>query len=392
MTELNPKASSAFARDVYDLTKQQSLEAALKLLNKKYQGNLDFSEDVLLKAKTGGPWMIKCRTAFGFFLVGKGALEGNAIILFRGTQYLADWLTNGNFSVSRNVSGKPVHDGFNLTFKTMEPKLKEFMGTIMGKNITQIHCIGHSLGGALATICADWIRSSYGIKPYLYTFGSPRVGFMGFADYCTRQVGQDRIFRAYHKTDIVPWIPIWPFIHTPITGRDYYLPSPGIMPGAEYHDMDRYIKSVDGKEWLTLSAMHVEQKTESGILHWLRSVSPVGLTITAMEWLNEALVYVLKKCLNTGAWLISGATGTAFTIMDQLAYVLNNGIAISENVSSLVLQLMRKIMEMLGMKRTLTAMDLSHEFIRSTFLQLQTRANEYARTALSNAMVDGRAI
>lgn len=392
MSQFSPKVSANLANNVYALTKQHTLEQAMSVLNDMYGGNLEFSEDVMLKAQTGGPWMIKCRTAFGFALLGKGPFQGHAIIIVRGTQYLADWLTNGNFSVSRNVSGKPVHDGFNLTFKTMEPKLKEFMGTIMGKNITQIHCIGHSLGGALATICADWIRSMYGIKPYLYTFGSPRVGFMGFADYCTRQVGQDRIFRAYHKTDIVPCIPIWPFIHTPNTGTDYYLPSPGVMPGAEYHGMDRYIESVDGKDWLTLSSMNVEQKTERGILHWLRSVSPVGLTITAMEWLNEALVYVLKKCLNTGAWLISGAMGSTFTVMDQMAYVLKKGIAVSENVSSLVLHLMRKIMEILGMKRTLTAMDLSHEFIRSTFLQLQARANEYARTALSNAMVDGRAI
>jgi triacylglycerol lipase len=392
MTELTPRMAASLAEEVYALTKRESIEMAMKDLNTRFGSVAEFSESAMLKAKTGGPWFIKCRTAFGFHLIGRGHYAGHVFILFRGTQYLADWLTNGNFSVSRNGSGKPVHDGFNLTFKTMEPNLKEFMGSIISKNITQVHCIGHSLGGALATICADWVRSTYGIKPYLYTFGSPRVGFMGFADYCTKRVGQERIFRAYHKTDVVPCVPIWPFIHTPNAGTDYYLPSPGIMPGAEYHGMDRYVDSVSGKDWLTLSALNVDQKTERGILHWLRSISPIGLTITAMEWLNEALVYVLKKCFRAGAWLISGAMGTGFTLMDQMAYVLNKGIDISENVSSLVLHLIRKILEILGMKRTLNAVDLSHEFIRSTFLQLQTRANEYARAALSNAMVDGRAI
>lgn len=392
MPEFSPKVSASLARDVYALTKESSIEKAIKVLNSQYGGNLVFSEDVMLKAKTGGPWMIKCRTAFGFTLIGKGPLQGHAVILFRGTQYLADWLTNFNISVSRSASGQPVHDGFNLAFKSMEPQLKEFMGTIMKNKITQIHCVGHSLGGALATICADWIRSGYKIKPYLYTFGSPRVGLMGFADCCTSNIGAERIFRAYHKTDIVPCIPTWPFIHTPNSGTDYYLPSPGIVPGATYHGMDKYVESVSGKNWATLAALEIEKKTESGIVQWLKSSTPVGLTITVMEWLNQALVYVLKKCLNGAAWVISGAMGTSFTLMDQLAYVLKKGIDISENVSSLVLQLIRKIMEILGMKRVLKAADMTRDFIRNIFMRLQAKANEYAKAALSDVMVKGRAI
>lgn len=346
----------------------------------------------MLKAKTGGPWFIKCRTAFGFTLIGKGKYSGEAFILFRGTQYLADWLTNLNVGVSRSASGQSVHDGFNLTFKTMEPKLRQFMGTMLKNKITKIHCIGHSLGGALATICADWICSSYKIKPYLYTFGSPRVGLMEFADYCTANIGAERIFRAYHKTDIVPCIPTWPFIHTPNSGTDYYLPSPGVIPWSTYHEMRIYTDSVKGKDWLMLSALGAEKKTESGIVQWLKSSSPVGLTITAMDRLNQALVYVLKKCLNGTVSFFSGAMGTSFTLMDQLAYVLKKGIDISENVSSLILHLIRKIMEILGMKRTLKAVDLSREFIRNVFLQLQAKANNYARAALSEVMVKGRAI
>lgn len=392
MAELTPRLSASLAEGVYGLTKNESIEEAVKDLNVRFKDVAGFSDDAMLKAKTGGPWFIKCRTAFGFTLIGKGKFSGQAFILFRGTQYLADWLTNFNITVSRGASGQPVHDGFNLTFKTMEPKLKEFMGTLVKNKITQIHCIGHSLGGALATICADWIRTSYKIKPYLYTFGSPRVGLMGFADSCTTNIGAERIFRAYHKTDIVPCIPTWPFIHTPNSGTDYYLPSPGVVPGPTYHGMDKYIESVSGKNWATLAALDIEKKSESGIVLWLKSPSPVGLTITALEWLNQALVYVLKKCLNGAAWVISGAMGTSFTLMDQLAYVLQKGIDLSENVSSLILHLIRKIMEILGMKRTLKAVDLTREFIRNIFMRLHAKANEYAKAALSDAMVKGRAI
>ena len=392
MTAISPELGARLANGVYSLTKREKLKDALTDLNLMFGDIFTFSEEALLKAKTGGPWFIKCRTAFGFTLLGKGPLQGHAFFLFRGTQYLADWLTNLNISVSRSPSGQPVHDGFNMAFKTMEPKLKEFMTTVQKSNVTHIHCVGHSLGGALATLCGDWMKSGYKIKPYIYTYGSPRVGLYGFADLCTTTIGAERIFRAYHKTDIVPCIPIWPFIHTPNAGQDYYLPSPGIIPMAEYHGMDHYINSVKGKSWPTLAALESERKSDDGIVRWLKSSSPIGLTITALEWLNQALVYVLKKCLKGVAWAISGAFGTSFTLMDQLAYVLKKGIDVSENVSSLVLNLIKKMMEILGMKKVLKAAELTREFIRSIFLKLQQKVNEFTQAALSKVLVKGRAV
>ena len=392
MTAISPELGVRLANGVYSLNKREKLKDALTDLNLMFGDIFTFSEEALLKAKTGGPWFIKCRTAFGFTLLGKGPLQGHAFFLFRGTQYLADWLTNLNISVSRSPSGQPVHDGFNMAFKTMEPKLKEFMTTVQKSNVTHIHCVGHSLGGALATLCGDWMKSGYKIKPYIYTYGSPRVGLYGFADLCTTTIGAERIFRAYHKTDIVPCIPIWPFIHTPNAGQDYYLPSPGIIPMAEYHGMDHYINSVKGKSWPTLAALESERKSDDGLVRWLKSSSPIGLTITALEWLNQALVYVLKKCLKGVAWAISGTFGTSFTLMDQLAYVLKKGIDVSENVSSLVLNLIKKMMEILGMKKVLKAAELSREFIRSIFLKLQQKVNEFTQAALSKVLVKGRAV
>jgi triacylglycerol lipase len=393
MSNLNPALTSSLASNVYALSKTGSIEIAITQLNRLFGQSLTFSEDQLLKAKTGGPWFIKCRTAFGFTLIGKGPLKGQAIILFRGTQYLADWLTNLNISVSRSVSGQPVHDGFNLSFKSMKPMLQEFMAELAKQNITAIHCIGHSLGGALATICGDWIRSAYGIKPYIYTFGSPRVGLMGFADCCTTSVGSERIFRAYHKTDIVPCIPPWPFIHTPNAGQSYYLPSPGVVPMAEYHSMDHYIESVSGKSWKQLAAIDSERKTDDDAIRWLKSPIPtVGLTIITFEWLSQALIYVLKQCFKGAAWVVSATFGTSFTLMDQLAYVLNKGIDISNAVSDLVLCLIRKIMSILGMQKVLKAADLTRDFIRYIFLQLQAKVNQLTQSALSQVLVDGRSI
>ena len=392
MDNLTPLQTASLSEDVYALSKIKSLEEAYFILNNKYKNQLSFGEDALLKGKTGGPWFIKSRTAFGFTLLGKGAFQGQAFFIFRGTQYLADWLTNLNLSTSRSISGQPIHDGFNRAFKTMLPGLQEFMRVVNKNNIRHIHCIGHSLGGALATLCGDWIKSAHGRTPFIYTYGSPRVGLYGFANHCTSTVGAERIFRTYHKTDIVPCIPTWPFMHTPDSGRDYYLPSPGIVPMAEYHGMDRYLESVRGKSWIALASLRPEHKSDEGIINWLESRSPIGLTITSLKWLNQALEYVLKKCLKGAAMLISSFAGTSFTLMDRLAYILCKGIDLSKNISSLVVSFIRKIMEILGMRRTLQAVDLTKDFIRSALLTLQGRINMFTHSVLSKVLVDGRAI
>jgi len=266
------------------------------------------------------------------------------------------------------------------------------MGIVVKEQIHTIHCIGHSLGGALATICGEWINNSFKRKPFIYTFGSPRVGLYTFAGACTSRIGAEKIFRTYHKTDIVPCIPTWPYIHTPNAGRDYYLPSPGIVPMAEYHGMNHYIDSVDGKSWSILAGLRDVAKDDNSVIRWLKDTTPIGLTITSIEWLNNALLYVLKKCLDGAAWLISRVFTTSFTLMDQLSYILQKGIDISKTTSSWVKHLMRKIMQVLGMNRTLEGIELTQHFIRSILLQLQTRIYQYTQSVLSKILVKGRAV
>jgi len=392
MSRFEPIQAAKLADDVYALTKIDTLEEAMLILNSKYNGVFAFADNNMLKGKTGGPGFIKCRTAFGFCLIGQGAYKGQAVMLFRGTQYLADWLTNLNVSVSSSSSGRSIHDGFNKSFKSMEAQLMHFMGVLISHNIHTFHCVGHSLGGALATICADWLKTTYGRKPYLYSYGSPRVGLQSFAAFCTSSIGADRIYRAYHKTDIVPCIPTFPFYHTPVSGTDYYLPSPGMIPMAEYHGMDKYIDSVDGKTWEELAGLRAESKNETSIAQWLKEEGVVGVTVTALGWLHQALIFVLKKCMQGAEWLALKAFGNNFTFMDQLSYILMKGINVVEEASSWVLYLIKKIMHILGMVASVKVEDLNVAFIRGVLMHLQQRVNNFTKQALSKTLVDGRAI
>lgn len=122
-SEQPEKIAAALARDVYILTKQKTKKDAIRELNLRYKDNFSFADDNLLTAKTGGPPGFQVST--GFVLLGKKKpLIGHAFIVFRGTQYLADWLTNGNLTTSRSESGFLVHDGFHSAFNTMKPRIK----------------------------------------------------------------------------------------------------------------------------------------------------------------------------------------------------------------------------------------------------------------------------
>jgi len=394
MNELPPVIAAKAAEDVYALTKTNTLENALLTLNNKYGGLLTFpfSDDNLLKGKTGGPAFIKARTAFGFVLVGKGALEGHAFIIFRGTQYLADWLTNLNISSSSSDSGWNVHDGFNKSFKSMSSQITHFMGLLNKYNIHTINCIGHSLGGALATICGEWIKANYDRTPKIYTFGSPRVGQYDFATFCTSSVGAKNIYRAFHKTDIVPCIPIWPYIHTPIYGKEYWLHSPGLIPMAEYHGMDKYVDSVKGKTWDYLSGLREAYKSDASIIQWLKEKGISGITVSALDWLTHALIWVLKKCSQGANWLALKSFGPNFTFMDQLSYILARGINIIEGAGEWVLYLVNKILHILGGVASVKIEDLNSQFISEVLKNLQHRVNQFTRDTLSKVLVNGRAI
>jgi len=65
---------------------------------------------------------------------------------------------------------------------------------------------GHSLGGALATLCAAWVRQTTSRPVMLYTFGSPRVGCRDFVEHFSKTASFPA-FRVANPTDIVPSVP-----------------------------------------------------------------------------------------------------------------------------------------------------------------------------------------
>ncbi|QOY90899.1 lipase family protein [Paludibaculum fermentans] len=85
----------------------------------------------------------------------------------------------------------------------------------------KIWITGHSLGGALAQICATQTELRDAIPVHaVYTYGQPRVGDEQFARIMNEKLGH-KIFRLVNDRDIVPRVPLYTMEYRHY-GRQFY--------------------------------------------------------------------------------------------------------------------------------------------------------------------------
>lgn len=136
------------------------------------------------------------------FVASKG---DHTIISFRGTASVTDWIRNFDARMTNKPSYGKIHAGFYSAYQFIKDDL---MAILNGLPDTQkIWVTGHSLGGALASICIAELASSK--KDQImgcYTYGQPRVGNRSFRIFITENYG-DRFFRVVNNNDIVPRVP-----------------------------------------------------------------------------------------------------------------------------------------------------------------------------------------
>jgi len=146
---------------------------------------------------------------FGFV----GYTNNSLQLSFRGTQpaSLLNWLTDieaGKTEPYPNIPNALVHSGFYRAYEGVRTQVQQALKGLISKNpqFKQIHITGHSLGGALAVVCAlDLIESSFPLPITVYTFGEPRVGNIYFAQYFDAHIPDN--WRVVNKADLVPHVP-----------------------------------------------------------------------------------------------------------------------------------------------------------------------------------------
>ncbi|MGI9354181.1 MAG: lipase family protein [Rhizobiaceae bacterium] len=287
---------------------------------------------------------------FGFVAHGTGTRQGETLVSVRGTVTGADWLTNGNCAWDSGPSGSPVHQGFNQLTKSILPQIKS---ALQGRNPTTMHFVGHSLGGATATLLADAVGRAGGAK--LYTFGAPRTGLGGHTGQITAKLGQSNIFRVYHDTDPVPMIPVFPFSHAPAPGLAHLMKGSGaiIWPGA--HSMEGYIRNVSGATWRSLPRIPHRRFSLDTVDDVLKQAGQLpGGYLDAL--LMRLLVKALGLLLRAAGIIVANGVQEGITILDQIVVATQHAWrAASDTVETLVRQIMRFLGIVKDVGREITA-------------------------------------
>lgn len=128
--------------------------------------------------------------------------DHDCVLAFRGTEP-HEWNDiKADVNVGTVIAGTvgKVHRGFNAEVDDLWPMLEEALVA----NTQPLWFSGHSLGGAMATICAArCFRSTIPSNPEaLFTFGAPRVGDKAYAHHV-----QLRHFRFVNNNDLVTRLP-----------------------------------------------------------------------------------------------------------------------------------------------------------------------------------------
>ncbi len=191
------------------------------------------------------------RSGFGYVLQYAQGGRRHAIVAVRGTRPemagKPDLVTDARGTLTGFGDFGPVHKGFKKTFDSCMPEIARNEAAIMEADV--VHCVGHSLGGAVATLVAGHYASR-GKLAKLYTFGSPRVGYRATHQSFERKLGIENMFRVSHDLDPITMVGPFPFIHVNPRSTDeknYTCLSP-MNTGVSLvnHDMNNYLQTLAG--------------------------------------------------------------------------------------------------------------------------------------------------
>ena len=351
--ELTPKQAGEIADSTYPLRLSNNmLDAAVGTPSAR--NDFDIVNGQRLTGVTGiGP--ASSTTGFGYIAFGKpGARQGECVVAIRGTEKSSadDWLTNFRMAGVSGPGGYSVHAGFWNLAAGLIPQIQQ---ALQGRNPALIHIVGHSLGGATATLVADVVHRNRLGRVKLYTFGAPRAGVERYAEALTHSLGSENIRRAYHHTDPVPMVPVFPYAHAPYQEEACWLQGCGKLISIDAHLMPTYLSSVGDQTWGQLRVVRPPSfDTFAAADHWLAAAARVEspsimFSATALRLILSAFRWILRRVGEMiGYALLGGAT-----IIDYLAKALYRGALQSIDLARSVRNMVGALFRFTG--RTLAA-------------------------------------
>jgi len=157
-------------------------------------------------------------------------------------------ITNTDILNEKRVYVMKLHRGFLKAYKSIRESL--FATFFNQSNFQQIKVYGHSLGGALSTICAFDLFANLNILPlknvnslFIYTYGSPSVGDNNFAIIFNKYIKNS--FRIVNGLDPVPIITQAQFSHV---NHPYSVYDTSTIPGRYQHSSPSYVRAIQMKQ------------------------------------------------------------------------------------------------------------------------------------------------
>jgi len=147
-----------------------------------------------------------------------GKLNGECILVFRGTSDLAGWMEDLKSAALVDLTGQgvgcsyqgtpcKVGDGFMTNYNSISSMIVGNLTNIGCDATAPVSVIGHSLGAAEAAIAMFDLKNQGFTIGQSYTFGSPRVGDAAFANAFEEAFGSAEPWRVTHASDPVVHLP-----------------------------------------------------------------------------------------------------------------------------------------------------------------------------------------
>lgn len=328
-------------------------------------------------------------SGFGYTLTYRDKVRTHAIVAMRGTRpELSGWpdlLTDARGTMTSFGDCGTVHKGFKATFDSALPSLERDNNRVMSADV--VHCVGHSLGGAVATLVAAHYAGR-GKQVRLYTFGSPRVGALGSHVALERRIGKENIYRVAHDLDPISLIGPFPYIHVNggVSDRNNMtLPSPtGSLFSTMNHDMSLYIDSVGGPDisWDTVRGFAARTDHDnSALAKWLlhEDNNPGWVQYASAKTLG-----ILFKLFNHALKTMSTSVILGLTAVDLLAEILMKGLYKAAVLGDQILRLLGYAATWAGVQ-VASATQFTAAIIARILSKMLATLRQLAAVALSNA-------
>ena len=389
MNELNPTQIFVLSDKAYELK-----NSFTQVVKRDLANALPFVNVETLKPITATSGLITpVASGFGFMAQLNGGRSREIVIATRGTASQADVGTDINAIPTLGPTGHAIHKGFNTTFKSYVQQLNEFIKQQnLGFKPTAVHCMGHSLGGALANLNAA-ACAELGLNSYLYTVAAPRVGMVPYAEHLSRKMNAAHVYRVANEADAVTMLPVYPFVHAPYCHGTVLLDGSWATVSAFQHKLATGYSSMVNSTWKQMqshtrgkqqqleNSMYPANNAEAGRFEQLAKMPGAMFSGRLLKMINKAIHDMLSR-LGAQSLLSVGHYGTgSFTVLDQMAEILARYAQASHKHAKEVAGMLNAIMAYLG-RSTHALADASVATIRWVFNLLHQSVNTMAKQAI----------